>query len=192
MRRGVIAFAGVDRQFVAFFFGLDVDGVVSAVEFERRRLVRNEVPAADDLLKVGEATIQSVSRAGHKGRAAGEFGECFQRVVANQSAGIFVATGLFVSTIPGTHGVDGDFSLLRSPDRLFEGGFAGVILAIADDHQHAGNRLCFRALGEGSGLTQLLNAEFGCYGGRGRLSQGGRQVCVEEAVEEVFAGFAAD
>src|SRR5579863_4413472 len=68
--RGEVAFAGVDMQFVAVFFGGNVDGTILAVAFEESGFVGDEIAAADDLLQIGKASVEAVNRAGDEGGSA--------------------------------------------------------------------------------------------------------------------------
>ena len=64
---------------------------------------------------------------------------------------MFAHDRIVVRTVDGfscADSVDGDFSVLRAADRLFEGDAAGVVLAVADDHKNSGHGLGFRAAGE--------------------------------------------
>ena len=71
---GVVAFAGVDAEFVAVFFDLDFDGAVLAIALEEGGLVGDEITAADDLLQGDEATVETANGAGREVSSAGEFG----------------------------------------------------------------------------------------------------------------------
>src|SRR3974390_172076 len=55
-------------------------------------------------------------------------------------------TGLFVGAIPGTHGVNGYLAALGFCNRLFEGDTAGIVFAIANDHEHPSHRLGLPAI----------------------------------------------
>src|ERR1700690_4033526 len=145
---GVVAFAGVDAEFVTGFLGGDVDGAVAAVAVEEGGLVGNQVTAADDFLKIVEALVEPAYGAGDKGGAAGVFGEDFEGAIAGRS--VIGSHGRVVGGVvgfAGTDGVDEDFAMGGGGDGLFQSGGAGIVFAVADDDEDAGDGLIFGAGG---------------------------------------------
>ncbi len=104
--RCVVAFARVHPELVAVFLSRDVDGTVVAVALEGSGLVRDEIAATDDLLEIGEASVEAVQRARDKGGATSEFGKGPQRMVAQHGA------RLSIEFILSAHGVDRHFTAL--------------------------------------------------------------------------------
>ena len=50
-----------------FFFGFTVDGPVSSVVLERSGLVADQIAGTDDLLEIGQASLEIANRTGNNG-----------------------------------------------------------------------------------------------------------------------------
>ena len=122
--------------------GLDFDAAVVAVALKRGGLVGDEIAAANDLLEIGEAGVKMADGAGYKSCAASEIGEGLQRMLAELDA------GLLRHFITGADGVNGDLAVLGGGNGLLESDAAGVVFAIGDDDENAGDGLGFRTRGE--------------------------------------------
>ncbi len=145
---GVVAFAGIDAEFAAGFVGGDIDGAIAAIALEQSRLVGDQIAAADDLLKVVEAAIEPADGAGDEGGAAGVFSQHFQGAVADG----FMAAGLEIVTdvvnFAGADGIDKDLTVFGGGDGFFQRIETGVVFAVADDDEDAGDGMIFGAGGE--------------------------------------------
>src|ERR1700722_7220476 len=91
--------------------------------------IRNEIPAADHFLQVGEATVQVSERTREKCSAAGLLGQGFQGAVCDR--GIAILSARKGSC---THGIQRHSATLRTLDSFFQSCAAGVVLAVANDY----------------------------------------------------------
>src|SRR5579862_9462025 len=63
---GIVAFPRKDLELVTVLLRRQIDRAVLAVGFERRWLVRNEIPAADHLLQIGKTPLEEPDRTRHE------------------------------------------------------------------------------------------------------------------------------
>ena len=121
----MVALARSNLQALAVLLSDDADGTITPVGIEIRRLVSDEVTAADQVVQLIERLSQSHDVAGEHDLASAALREHFQ-----DSVGIRLVALIFAGA-DGIYGYARPFGRL---DALFEAAMALVILSVAEDH----------------------------------------------------------
>src|SRR5260221_6162115 len=137
----VVTLAGIHPKLATVLGSANVNRPIAVRAFERRWFIRHKVAAVNELLQLAEAVIQAADRSGSKTAAACVLRKRTEGPIPQDRA--FKKRRRNVAGVAGADRVNAHAVPLRGLDGLLQGSFAGVVLAVADHHQHSGDRLGF-------------------------------------------------
>src|SRR5580658_583391 len=162
----VISAAGADLQ--VFFYGCDLDRVVTSVGVKVGGLVGDVVLAAQFVFNGGERVRNILHFIGKESAAAGRGRQVFKNFVAPQNQ----------AAVVGGDGINKHFGALRHFNRLGAGVFALIVLAVTEDHNRfAHGMVGLRVIAQQLFLARLVDCvvERGAAAVAQALHSGGKQ-----------------